>query len=81
MSIASNLANDLNDGLIDESVQDIVKTYIKWWQGYGKDGKHVIVKTPEGFEMVINTQEDIDRGNLVLDKVLESLGFTPKKYD
>jgi hypothetical protein len=70
LSIASNLEVALSEGLLQEKIKPAAEAFLDWWvneYGIGQNGT------------VINTADDVNRGNIVLTKVLESLGVKPKK--
>lgn len=54
--------------LPNEVIEDVDK-FLKWW-------KDDFGKRPGS--PVINTKDDIEKGNLIINKVLESLGVSPK---
>ncbi|KKR71146.1 MAG: hypothetical protein UU12_C0007G0017 [Candidatus Woesebacteria bacterium GW2011_GWA2_40_7b] len=70
LSLAANLEVFRDEGFVPNDSLEIVQQYLDWWTKDYKERK----SEPD----VINTREDIKRGNNVINKVLESLGVTKK---
>ena len=69
LGLAGEIEVSRDEGILPESVRSDVDDFLNWVDDWGK--------RPGNPPM--NIQEDIEKGNEIIDKVLESLGITPKK--
>lgn len=77
LGIAADLNLALTRGILPAAVEKDAKDYLDWWTK-GREETHKEIQTSDYGPIVINTREDIERGNAIIDKVLESLGVKLK---
>jgi hypothetical protein len=70
LSLASDLEVALSEGLLQDKIKPDAEAFLDWWVNeYGTGQKGTI----------INTKVDINKGNAVITKILESFDVKPKK--